>query len=308
MSPRTLLLVDGHVHLHRAHGLKAFLDRAAANLQAAAKLHAAANLYTVGDPHAAGDLYAAAGPHAAENASPAQGVLLFTEGAGVDRFGELARWKGQPLPHAEGWRVEATEEDASLVLHSDGGASLLLVAGRQIRTAPGLEVLAPCTRQRFPDGEGFHETLAQVRAAGGPPVIPWGFGKWWGARGWMVRTAMEAAEPGSLLLGDNGGRPRRAGVPTLVRVARRRGIPVLAGTDPLPFPSEVRRVGGYGSVLTCPDLDPAHPAEAIRRALADAPPVLPTFGRRAGLPRFLWTQARMRAPARDDRARAGEPQ
>lgn len=271
---RETLLVDGHVHMRRCFGAADFLNRARANLVDAARTVAENGWW--------------------------RGVLLFTEDAGADRFAELFRMALREDHPAPRWWLELTGEDESLVARSNGGGELILAAGRQIVTRERLEVLAPCTRERFPDGEGLRETLSRVRSAGTVPVLPWGLGKWWRTRGERVRQAVEEAAPGELLLGDNAGRPRGAGDPPLFRRARERGLAVLGGSDPLPFPSEVRRVGGYGSLLPVPSFDPERPAEEVRARLLRPRPETEAFGARVAPLRFLWCQARIRAPVPSD--------
>ena len=93
-------------------------------------------------------------------------------------------------------------------------------------------------------------------------------------------------------LGDNGGRPRVASAPRLFRLAEERGIAVLPGSDPLPFPGQVRKVGGYGFVLTG-DVVPERPAAGLKRILAGLTQSPPSFGRRESLPGFVRSQLGM---------------
>lgn len=269
-----LLLVDGHVHLHPGFSVAEFLRRAVANLEAAAGGAEAGTSWT--------------------------GVLLFTESEGTDRFTQLAS-----AGDLEEFRLEPTAEAASLFVRarfSSGRTSedavLLLVAGRQIAVEGRLEVLAVCTAERFPGGGSLAATLDRVRAAGAVPVLPWGFGKWWRRRGERVAEFVRGAAPGSLLLGDNGGRPRSAPEPPLFRLARSRGLPILAGSDPLPFPDQLRRVGSYGSILSGTELDPRRPSESLARALLALRSTPPVFGRRVTLRGFAWAQLRMQARRR----------
>lgn len=265
------LLVDGHVHLHRCFPLEAFLERARANLSSVGRR--------------------------LTGSAPWFGVLLFTESAGMDRFGSLARRAGGEWRFGGGWRLEATSEPEALVARSPRDEALVLVAGRQVVTDCRLEVLALGTRSTFRDGEGLHATVERVRSRGALPVLPWGFGKWWGGRRTLVEEAVEAAPAGSLLLGDNGGRPRGAPEPALFQRARAKGIPVLAGSDPLPFPAEIRRVGSYGNLLRTTAFDPHRPVRDVATRLAGVDECLEPFGSRSGLLRFAWTQARLRMPA-----------
>lgn len=263
-----VLLVDGHVHLHPGFSVLEFLRCAEANLNQAARRSAAGAAWT--------------------------GVLLCAEAAGVDRHAELAS-SGSAVGS---WQLEPTAEAASLIARSRDGATLVLASGRQIAVEGRLEVLALCTAERFPDGGSLAATLARVRAAGAVPVLPWGFGKWWRRRGARVAAIVRGAVPGSLLLGDNGGRPRSSSEPRHFRLARSRGLPILAGSDPLPFPDQLRRVGTYGSILSAKELDPRRPCASLARALLALRSTPPTFGSRVTLPAFAWAQLRLRARRR----------
>ena len=103
-------------------------------------------------------------------------------------------------------------------------------------------------------------------------------------------AATLARPGGELYLGDNSNRLQLAGVPRLLREAGERGILVLPGTDPLPFPNHAGRAGSFGFILETA-LDPLRPAEDLLRqvrALREQPR---TYGRGETLPRFLRHQA-----------------
>jgi hypothetical protein len=254
--------VDAHVHLHDCFQLQTFLDAAAAH----------ARMESV-----------------RARVAPA-GVLLFAESSGAHRFRDL-RDRFEELGVA-GWECRRTQERESVILVRDQGELLIAVAGRQIATAQQLEVLALCGDVEIGDGMPLAATIRQVQAAGALPVIPWGFGKWWFRRQRLVRAAVEnAAQPG-LFLGDNGGRPQWSRRPALFRLAEKRGIFALPGSDPLPFASEMGKVGRYGFVLDA-DLDAERPAAAIRRWLLGTARPPQTYGRREAALHFARVQLAM---------------
>jgi hypothetical protein len=268
-------LVDAHVHLHECFDPGAFFRSAAANVRCCAIREGLDGGVT--------------------------GVLLLSESAGADRFEELAEGHGPP---AAGWRLDGSPDPGALVLSSDG-ARLLVIAGRQIATKGGLEVLSLASRRRFPDGRPFRATVEAVQEAEAIPVIPWGFGKWWLGRERLVREAVRAAAPGELYLGDNGGRPERAREPALFRHARERGLGVLPGSDPLPFRSHESRAGSYGFMLEADFLE--RPAAELRERLRSG--LQPsTYGARTSVPSFVASQLRMQLHKRIGRdRREGSP-
>jgi len=192
----------------------------------------------------------------------------------------FARWHAGQCP----WPVQTTGEDSSLYLAD----RLLLLAGRQVVSAEGVEVLAQCTAARFADGLPLEETISEILAAGALAVLPWGAGKWLGRRG---RLVAEAAARFPILLGDNAGRPSLWPFPA--RFQTRRTGPVLPGTDPLALASQQTVVGSYGFSLTA-SIDPDCPARSLRKALTtDDTPVQP-LGRRASLFTFFRRQLGLR--------------
>lgn len=196
-----------------------------------------------------------------------------------------------------GLRIEPLDASALRVSCAENDA-VLLFSGRQIATRERLEVLALTVDEEFPDGRSLDETLERVRQCGAIPVVPWSPGKWLFSRRPLVERVLRAAEPGNLAVGDTALRPLGWGTPVLLRLAVERGLPCLAGTDPLPLPGEERRTGTYGVLLTA-GFDPASPTASVRSALLRPSPGLRVIGRRAGpleVGLCLWRHARRKEP------------
>jgi hypothetical protein len=264
-------LVDAHVHIHPAFDRRRFLDAAAANFAEAAR-----RLGLTG---------------------PVTGVLMLTESAGVHAFDELGGAGGEPVP---GWTVSRTAEPVSLRLTRPGGDRVYIVAGRQIVTSDRLEVLALASRADVPDGLPLEAAVGRVKAAGAVPVIPWGFGKWTGSRRRRLAEFLHSPAGDGVFLGDNGGRLAFGPLPALLREARKRGLPVVPGSDPLPFASQAERAGRYGFVLTA-EIDDDHPARTVVQYLLSRKDQPCPFGRLTPLPAFLISQLRMQWRGRSRR-------
>lgn len=219
------------------------------------------------------------------------------------RAGFLAERAGQrifaalrdgSLAPGDGIGVRSLPENGALLLES-AGCQVYLFAGRQVVTAERIEVLALAADGDFADGQPAERVIAAMRAADGVPVIGWSPGKWCGARGRLVGDLLRRSRPGELLLGDTVLRPRRFPEPRLMRAARRRGLSVIAGTDPLPLAGEERLLGTYATVFAGP-FDPLRPLRSARdllRAPQAVTGVCGTRGTWAGSARRWWRHARL---------------
>lgn len=273
MSESDETLVDAHVHYHTCFRRSDFLAAAASNFR-----RFRTRLGLEGN---------------------SSGCLMLTESVGChffERFRDAARFGRESA-----WSAKVTDDDNALWVRPAGGAgvgrghegtALLIVAGRQVVTAEGLEVLALGQANDLEEHRDLRTTIDNVHAAGAVPVVPWGFGKWWFRRGRLIAQLLGEDLPGRFFLGDNGGRPASSRRPELFEVAARRGIWVLPGSDPLPFPAQVDNVGGCGFVI--PNrIDRDRPATAVLDWLRGSEGQPQVFGSLESLPRFVRYQLAM---------------
>lgn len=256
-----LCLVDPHVHLHPGMDAGEVLTAAAGHMEGAAQA-----------------LGLAACP---------SGLLVLTETVGLDRFAELDGSIGC-------WQITPTGEEISrLARPADGGVPIAITSGRQIVTAEGLEVHALGTRSLFPDGQPMEEVLQAVRADGALAVLPWGVGKWSGRRGRIIADLIAGAgDPRAFCLADSGVRPSFMARPALLAEAERRGIRVLAGSDPLPLAGGARNAGRFG-VVARHAFDADRPFTAFRGWLESLEASPGTYGRLETPLAFLRAQIAM---------------
>jgi hypothetical protein len=265
MTPRAeILLVDAHVHYHGCFEAAQFFEGARRNFAAAATVLG--------------------------HAAWMRGCLAFTESAWDHHFQAFREHANRLAPPR--WRFEHTKEDFSLIANRDDGTSMIMLAGRQLVTADGLEVLAIGTAKEFADGLDTREAIAAVQDSGALAVLPWGFGKWWFKRGSLAEEIIDTAERKAFFVGDNGGRPTLSSQPSLFRRARQRGIRVLPGSDPLPFSSQSATVGSFGFVLAG-HLDEHQPGESIKAAILKHDGEFQHFGRGESLISFCRQQIAM---------------
>jgi hypothetical protein len=256
-------LIDAHVHLYDCFDRTTFFDAALKNFQ-----HAATSLGLPGN-------------------TPA--CLMLTETSKDHAFKSLIEQR--ELDDGR-WRFNATQDGRSLTASHQDRNPLTIIAGRQIITREGLEVLALCCNETFTDGLAIEDTLSKVIDADALPVLPYGIGKWTGKRGDIINKLLTSPLADKLFLGDNAGRLAIAGEPKQLTQARKQKIWTLPGTDPLPFPNQASRVGRFGLVLDC-KIDPTHPATSIKAKLSTLTTQPKTFGQATGPISFLRLQFAM---------------
>jgi hypothetical protein len=265
--------VDAHVHLHPCYDSDDLLQNAHDNLSAVAS-------------------------NDADHDRRVAHFLLLAECAPDDCFGAL-RALADGRPGSSGasslrlqrWAVAPTKEAISVVARH-AQRELFIVAGRQVACREGLEVLVLGTTHRFSDGRPIRDVLRESDALGVPRVIPWGPGKWFFRRGRLLNALVEEFRKPTLFLGDEGGRPVFWGYPQHFAHAARLGVRDLPGTDPLPFPHDVTKVGRMGLKVPI-DLDPAHPGESLLRALTQVEAPLERFATLEPPLRFVRNQIGM---------------
>lgn len=264
------LYVDAHVHIYDCFNLSSLLSAAYENCRAAS--------------------------FQSGNEGNVVGVLLLTESSHDNWFQRLySAAHGEKRIDSvdkDRWYFEPTEETCSVIARGEEDEVLFVVAGSQIVTKEKLEVLAIGTDQPFADGDSMTDVLDTVRAVGALPVIPWGFGKWTGRRGMIVKSLLDRAHSGQFFLGDNSGRPGFLPAPVHFKVAETKGIWVLPGSDPLPFASEYWRAGSFGFMLKG-GISDSTPAAKLKQILKDIRTMPIPYGRRERPFRFLKNQLRM---------------
>lgn len=247
--------VDAHVHLHRLSDVVPTLDAAVCNFS-----------------------------RLAPTGHRLAGCLLLTQMCRERVFEALEK-----LDRVGGWRIEPAAAEPETLIASQDRHAVAIVCGRQVRADDGLEVAALGTRETFPDGRPFPETLARVLESGAITAIPWGFGKWLGARGRLVTGEIARQADTRIFLGDSGSRAWPLAEPALIRRGRARGLPVIAGTDPFPFAGDYRRVGSFGFLAEI-EPDPDQPLGSLRSWLAGLRSSPALYGRPSGPFRFLLNQ------------------
>ncbi len=164
-----MILVDAHVHIYDCFDLEKYLDAAYSNFQAEA------------DRLGHGDKF-----------TP---ILLLAETSKDFWFNRLREYADGKNTHRDRaiqkWEFHLTDERLSLFARSENSKSLIIIAGHQVETAEGLEVLALSTTGSFKHGIPIIDLIKEVKKQDAIPVIPWGFGKWLGRRGKVLINVMK---------------------------------------------------------------------------------------------------------------------
>jgi hypothetical protein len=262
-----LIIADAHVHIHACFDIGRLLDRALRHFQK-------------------------------EAGGPFTGLLFLTDMQAKGWFQRRRQGMAQGETEKEQtgpWSFYPTREDFSLTAHRNTGEDLILIAGRQIKTAEGLEVLALGTVDCLEEGGSIENLIRNINQIGALPVIPWGVGKWFGARGKRISALIDQAGNLPFFLGDNGNRPLFWPRPALFARADQKGIALLPGSDPLPFPSETDQVGRLGFKVEG-SISRGFPGWDIKNILADQNNRIRPFGRLERPWRFFRNQLKMNLP------------
>jgi len=269
-SPTTIIC-DAHVHIYDCFNLDDFLDSAWSNIHLHAQSQCIQN-----------DICA---------------VLLLTETHKDHWFLKLINHESPAVR----WSFHKTSEPASLLARDSTGHKIYIISGRQIVTAENLEVLALATASELPDGKPVSSVVEWAIRNNAIPVIPWGFGKWWGNRGKILSSLLNSFPAEVLFLGDNSGRPWILGRPDHFKVAETEQRRILPGSDPLPFPSEAWRPGSVGFYFSGV-FDANTPAKCLHDYLADPNTKIGTYMHCERLIPFIRNQAAMQIRKRTSKS------
>lgn len=202
-------------------------------------------------------------------------VIMLAERKGYQVFNQLKK------------QLIATDEDESLYFEHRAHRMLIL-AGRQIVTAEGLEILGLASCTQIFDGLPVHQVIDHLLEEDALAVLPWGVGKWLGRRGRLVDKLIENSQPGRLFLGDNAGRPGLWSVPQF-----NSDLIVLPGSDPLPLNGSARAIGCYGALIEA-RLSSQTPAAELKKMIRSRRTPLQRFGGTSPALRFVSDQLRLR--------------
>jgi len=264
------ILIDSHVHLHPSWDLEQFLNCAHKNFQ---KFREAKN-----------------------SPLPLTAVLMLTESLNLNRFAQIknniANSAAKTITSGK-WQLSLTEEKNSLSCTLNNQDKIIIIAGRQIISQEGLEVLALGTEKEFKPGLSLNETIEQILEQKALPVMTWGVGKWLGKRGKIIKKLIHSPYAPKIFLGDIGGRPFFWAFLSLFKQARAKKIKILRGSDPLALEPQIHKVGSFGFSLKA-ELNPQKPGKDLLNLLRKPDLKPKPYGKPANLLNFFTVQLQIR--------------
>lgn len=214
MSSQATLLVDGHIHIYPHYDLEYAINNGICNLQNWAKTTSTDKVIP---------------------------IWLLAERYDCNFFDQAVNF------NINGLKFMPCAEKETLVVEREGEPVLYILAGRQIVTREGLEIIALTTTLFLNDREkSTTEVINRVIDSGGLAAINWAPGKWFFSRGKVVEQLLLLYSPESLLIGDTSLRTTIWPLPKLMLKAKNKGFKIIAGSDPLPFKDEEKQIGLYG--------------------------------------------------------------
>lgn len=260
-----MLIIDSHIHIHECYDLETFFDSAFNNF----------SKYSYDSEY--------------------QSALCLTESYGANIFEKLKKTAKNNIPIGK-YSLNLT--NSSNVLKINNKHPLFIISGKQIITKENLEVLAIGLENEYDDGIRIEKVLSDVINSHCIPIIPWGFGKWIGKRKKILENLILNNEYFPIFLGDNGNRTWFLHKSRLFKIAQRKNIFNLQGSDPLPFSREVTKPGSYGIILDdC--LDERNPFESLYQILIHTESQFQVYGKLESLLYFLKNQISMQLVKRN---------
>ena len=260
--------IDGHVHIYDCFDLDDFFTAALQNFRAASGF--------------------------VQDSQQELFFLLLAESKGCNWFRRFAEAGNGDQIGLNNWQISGTSEEFVLKVCRAGTdpGCMYLVAGRQVVTREKIEVLSLFSAADTRDGNTLADTIKNISEKSALAVLPWGAGKWLGSRGKVLHQLLAGGKKG-FFWGDNGGRPGCWPTPDLLRSARKNGIGILSGSDPLPLAAEKNRVGSFGSIIDC-DLSADSPGESLKNSLQEDFSGIIPFGGNMTTSSFLQSQLQLR--------------
>lgn len=268
---KNAVIIDAHVHIYAMFDVAKLLDSACKNFIDATKQRNILNF---------------------------TGILLLSETSNENWHNQQSKIlnsdaSGNMLTYGE-WNLSLLQNDTCTIRAiRSTGELIYIIAGKQIATKEGLEILALITTKTFKDGLPTQESLTQIQQSDDIAIMPWAVGKWLGKRGNIINKMLQDHKRPLFFLGDNSGRPSFWINPDHFKLAKKMSIQVIPGSDPLPITDEESRVGQFGFIAR-DILIESKPSEAIKNIFKNSISDIETYGKLESTYRFFKNQIMLR--------------
>ncbi len=234
--PQYRIAIEAHLHIHSLYNLTQLFINLCKNINSLV-------------------------PYSAKSTpEPIVQIALLAEMSGQNFFQNIKN--NPPRLNSFGIKIEPHKDERVISLSHNIYGRFFIIAGRQIVTKERLEVIAIGTNISISDGTPLIETFMQIQQLGAIPALPWGFGKWMGRRGTFLKKIISTLQKPFCLI-DSAMRPSWFLESSIFKKARSYGVPILAGSDPLPLAGQELLAGTY-IATTLAHFDIEHPFESLR--------------------------------------------
>ncbi|MCU0645012.1 MAG: hypothetical protein MUC94_12220 [bacterium] len=234
---KTTLAIDGHVHLYPVYDLKNAVESGVRNLTDQSK----------------------------KINSKVTPVWLLVERSDANFFNQIYQSPNQY--ENDGVKFKKGNDGLTIVVEKNKKPILYMFAGRQLVTKEGLEVLSLVSNLNIPDRQkSIDEVIQAVIDSGGIPTLNWAPGKWFFGRGKVIAQQIQKKSINEIFIGETTLRNTLWPEPKLIKQARKKGFPVIAGSDPLPFKGEEKGIGSFGFTIEG-EFDPEQPAQSLQNLM-----------------------------------------
>lgn len=245
------LAIDGHVHLYEVYDLKACVEKGVENLTRSIPTSRSSSVIP---------------------------IWLLVERSDANFFDRI--YQSPERYNCDGIQFEPSQDRLTIIVQRDNQPKLYIFAGRQLVTKEGLEVLSLISNYKISDRQKtMDEVIEAVKDTGGIPALNWAPGKWFFQRGKVIAQQLQKRSVAEIFIGETTLRHNLWPEPKLVRFARRRGFPIIAGSDPLPFPGEERGIGSFGFTIQG-EFDDKNPALSLKEIMKKNQASIQMIGRR----------------------------
>jgi len=149
----------------------------------------------------------------------------------------------------EGWSVEREDRDRIVFCRKGADRRFVFYPGWQWVTSESLELLTIGDRSTLSEFTPLQDWLPTITNSGGVALLPWGFGKWTGARGKIIEKWKDSLPRGAYFA-DSYNRPAKTlGWKDIFAGSKGR----LDGSDPLPMCDEEAVFFRKGMMWTAPE-------------------------------------------------------